>query len=116
MKPRARTEKQADAAGFEQGTIGRVTLSMGVAVAQEVESLDCPSAGGPLLRSQRAQDGRRSDDHVNYRAVLSIYRGALRSVDRRAEPMRSAGKQVEKHRRRETGREGWPSSPRLGFA
>jgi hypothetical protein len=30
--------------------------------------------------------------------------------------MRSAGKQVEKHRRRETGREGWPSSPRLGFA
>src|ERR1700730_6853879 len=59
MKPRARTEKQADdAAGFEQGTIGRVTLSMGVAVAQEVESLDCPSAGGPLLRSQRAQDGR----------------------------------------------------------
>jgi len=34
MKPRARTEKQADdAAGFEQGTIGRVTLSMGVAVA-----------------------------------------------------------------------------------
>jgi hypothetical protein len=40
MKPRARTEKQADAAGFEQGTIGRVTLSMGVAVAQEVESLE----------------------------------------------------------------------------
>jgi hypothetical protein len=30
MKPRARTEKKADdAAGFEQGTIGRVTLSMG---------------------------------------------------------------------------------------
>jgi hypothetical protein len=41
MKPRARTEKQADdAAGFEKGTIGRVTLSMGVAVAQEVESLE----------------------------------------------------------------------------
>jgi hypothetical protein len=41
MKPRARTEKQADdAAGFEQGTFGRVTLSMGVAVAQEVESLE----------------------------------------------------------------------------
>ena len=51
MKPRARTEKQADdAAGFEQGTIGRVTLSMGVAVAQEVEYL----IGAPAVLCDRS--------------------------------------------------------------